>query len=72
MLTLRRAEGHRLGHWGPDDYDVLDGDRDVGRIYRIKAADEQWWWGVSFVDRPHVLRHRAHARGRDGRIPCGI
>jgi hypothetical protein len=49
LLTLRRAQGHRLGHWGPDDYDVLDGDRDVGRIYRINTAHEQWWWGVSFM-----------------------
>ena len=35
MITLfvRRAQGHRGGDWGPDDYDVMDGDRDVGRIF---------------------------------------
>jgi hypothetical protein len=21
----------------------------VGRIYRLNAATEQWWWGVSFM-----------------------
>jgi hypothetical protein len=29
-LLLRRAQGHRSGDGGPDDYDVTDGDRDVG------------------------------------------
>lgn len=29
-LILRRAQGHRPGHWGPDDYDVFDGEREVG------------------------------------------
>jgi hypothetical protein len=26
-----------------------DSERDVGRIYRINAATESWWWGVSFM-----------------------
>jgi hypothetical protein len=28
------------------DFDVFDGDRDVGRIFR--QADGAWFWGVSF------------------------
>jgi hypothetical protein len=48
-LVLRRAQGHRPGDdRGPHDYDVLDDGREVGRIYRINAATEIWWWGVSF------------------------
>jgi hypothetical protein len=47
-LLLRRAQGHRPGDWNPDDFDVLDDGREVGRIYRINAATEIWWWGVSF------------------------
>jgi hypothetical protein len=43
-LVLRRAQGY----WYPHDYDVLDDGRKVGRIYRINAASEIWWWGVSF------------------------
>jgi hypothetical protein len=31
------------------DYDVFDGDRKVGRIYRVNAHDEIWFWGVSFL-----------------------
>jgi len=42
LLTLRRAQGRHLGHWGPDDYDVLDGERGVRHIHRINAAHEPW------------------------------
>ena len=48
-LILRRAQAHRPVEWGPHDYDVLDDGRYVGRIYRINAATEIWWWGVSFL-----------------------
>jgi hypothetical protein len=47
-LVLRRAQGHRPSDWNEDDFDVLDDGREVGRIYRINAATEIWWWGVSF------------------------
>ncbi len=60
-LILRRAQGYRPGHWGPDDYDVLDGDRTVGRIF--KDANETWFWGVDFM-----LSHRksyGHAESRE-------
>ena len=46
-LILRRARGHRPGDWRPDDYDVLDGDRHVGRIYRITDhPDSPWFWSL--------------------------
>lgn len=52
MLVLRDANSHRGGgDWGPDDYDVFDGNRDVGRIFR--DANERWFWGVDFM-----LTHR--------------
>ena len=38
-LVLRRAQP---GDWNPDDFDVLDDGREVGRIYRINAASEIW------------------------------
>ena len=28
---------------------MFDGERAVGRIFRINAATELWWWGVSFM-----------------------
>jgi hypothetical protein len=51
QLTLRRASASRIsGSWQHEDYDVFDGDRDVGRIYLMHAygGTETWFWGVSF------------------------
>ena len=46
-LALRRAQGDRRDHRSPYDYyDVLDDGREVGRIYRMNAAMEIWWWEV--------------------------
>jgi hypothetical protein len=48
-LVLHNANSHPGGGaWGPDDYDVYDDTRAVGRIYRVNIANELWWWGVSF------------------------
>jgi hypothetical protein len=49
-LILRRAQPRKPGELKPDDYDVLDGDRDVGRIYLVHVTDRAkiWFWGVSF------------------------
>jgi hypothetical protein len=47
MLTLRHAQGHRPGNWGPDDYEVLDGERVVGRIYL--DTNGHWFRGVSWM-----------------------
>ena len=49
-LILRRASVSRNGgSWDDDDFDVFDGDQDVGRIYRVNAYEEVWFWGVSFM-----------------------
>ena len=50
-LILRRANVSRIsGRWQDEDYDVFDGDREVGRIYLVDAygGNETWVWGVSF------------------------
>ena len=48
-IVLRRANVSRpSGAWKEEDFDVFDGERDVGRIFRINAATEIWWWGVGF------------------------
>jgi hypothetical protein len=40
-LLLRRANVSREGgHWQEDDYDVFDGARNVGRIYRVTDQPE--------------------------------
>jgi hypothetical protein len=44
QLILRRANVSRKGgHWQREDYDVFDGERDVGHIYRVNAHDEIWF-----------------------------
>jgi hypothetical protein len=49
-LILRRANVSRKGgDWNDDDFDVFDGDLDVGRIYRVNSPEEIWFWGVSFL-----------------------
>jgi hypothetical protein len=47
QLLLRRANVSRKGGpWQHEDYDVFEGDRDVGRIFQ--QADGSWFWAVSF------------------------
>ena len=36
--SFRRASVYRPGHWADDDYDVYDGERIVGRIFRAEAG----------------------------------
>jgi hypothetical protein len=51
QLVLRRANVSRIsGRWQDEDYDVFDGDRDIGRIYLVNSCGgrEIWFWGVSF------------------------
>jgi hypothetical protein len=31
------------------DFTVFDGDRNVGRIYRLNSAHEEWFWGARLV-----------------------
>jgi hypothetical protein len=52
QLVLRRASASRIsGSWQHEDYDVFDGERDVGRIYLVdgNAGNETWFWGVDFT-----------------------
>jgi hypothetical protein len=49
-LTLRHASKRRSGTWGPDDYDVFAGDRDIGRIFKPRAGvpeDHPWMWTIT-------------------------
>ncbi|MDQ1388722.1 MAG: hypothetical protein QOF56_2176 [Acidobacteriaceae bacterium] len=50
-LILRRVQVSPTGRRvTTQDYDVFDGDREVGRIYLVHFDDrtETWFWGVSF------------------------
>jgi hypothetical protein len=38
-LVLRRASVSRIsGSWQQEDYDLLDGEREIGRIYRLASG----------------------------------
>jgi hypothetical protein len=48
---MRRANvSRKSGTWQHEDYDVFDGERDVGRIFLVDSNEgaETWFWGVSF------------------------
>jgi hypothetical protein len=48
-LVLRRANVSRKGgHRQQDDFDVYDDDGVVGRIYRVNANEDLWFWGIAF------------------------
>ena len=46
--------------WKEDDFDVVDGDRTVGRIYKIDPAGSDWLWGILPEEMP--LGRRAMGR----------
>jgi hypothetical protein len=51
QLILRRANVSRPGgSWSEHDFDLFEGDRDVGRVYLVDGfgGTETWFWGVSF------------------------
>jgi hypothetical protein len=69
-LVLRRANVSRpSGSWSETDFDVFDGDRDVGRIFR--QADGAWFWGsrssapgARALAMPHRSTRRRRRSGR--------
>jgi hypothetical protein len=59
-LTLRRARDGRATAGTPDDYDVMGGDRAIGRIFRSASApqDRPWMWTITgVVVMPRVPSH---------------
>jgi hypothetical protein len=50
-FRLRHASKHVSGTWAADDYDVMSGDRVVGRIFRshFGPKDKPWMWAMPGV-----------------------
>ena len=68
-LLLRRANvSRKSGEWQNEDYDVFDGDRDIGRIYLVDGhgGRENWFWGVSF----QVTRRKSYGYPVATACPC--
>ena len=49
-LVLRHISESRLSAtWSEDDFNVFDGERELGRIYRVTdEPTSHWFWGLSF------------------------
>jgi hypothetical protein len=58
ILALRRASASRMsGSRSEHDFGVFDGEREVGRIYRVTDEVESYWfWGVSF----HIIGRKSY------------
>jgi hypothetical protein len=49
-LMLRRSKAsRRIGEWDTEDFEVFDGARAVGRIFRVNSHKDVFFWGVSFL-----------------------
>jgi hypothetical protein len=50
-LVLRRARDGRARAGTPDDYDVMEAERAIGRIFRSNSApaDRPWMWTTTAV-----------------------
>jgi hypothetical protein len=52
------------GHWGDDDYVVLDQGRSVGRIYEEMHGDPRWCWSINTSPYPAPPPHNGVTKTR--------
>jgi hypothetical protein len=63
LHTRPRSVQDAAAMWREDDFDVVDGDRTVGRIYKLDPAKSDWLWGILPEEMPPGRRAlgRAHS-----------
>ncbi|HVR59323.1 MAG TPA: hypothetical protein VMT72_21130 [Pseudolabrys sp.] len=68
-LVLKHANKNRLGaiDWGPNDFDVLDTDRCIGRIFLSPASppDRNWMWTITAREHPPTIHIRDYSATRE-------
>jgi len=60
-LNLARAARSRDGEWSADDYDVLEGNRPVGRIVLTTGGPPGMPWFWTITARPESTQNRGYA-----------
>jgi len=68
-LILKHANKNRLGtiDWGPNDFDVREGDRGVGRIFLSPQAPQgrPWFWTITAREYPPSIHSRSYSASRE-------
>jgi hypothetical protein len=68
-LILKHANKNRLGaiEWGPNDFDVCEGDRGIGRIFFSPQSppDRNWMWTITASDYPRSIHSRGYSATRE-------
>jgi hypothetical protein len=68
-LVLKHANKNRLGaiDWGPNDFDVLNADRCVGRLFMSPQAPQghPWFWTITARDYPRSIHTRGYSATRE-------
>jgi len=68
-LTLKNGNKNRAGaiDWVPNDFDVSESDRCIGRIFLSPASppDRNWMWTITAHDYPRSIHTRGYCATRE-------
>ena len=68
-LILKHANQNRLGaiEWGPNDFDVCEGDRCIGRIFLSPQSPQgcPWFWTITAREYPPSIHSRGYSATRE-------